>query len=513
MYQTLRAPTGPIVSDETVELVRQQMAEYTRDSAITAFSGLTGYELEAPAKVINPVITPLVNVIPRRAGGGNDICHWKAITSFGEQAVLGTLNGNAVPSAVAYTIAAMSNPYNTIALSNSVNFQAQWRGRSLEGDVRARRVAELLYALKMREESWIIGASQKLMVPPRPIVTVSAATGGHASDSTTYWVQVTATNANGETTGSAAGSVTTAANSGANTNTLSIQLFTVPNAANYNVYIGSGSTLPATSAMWLQSSYSGSNAVQPALNAAVTLNGGGSTVSGRVAGPTITLSVTAAIATSGTALSTVSSNTAATDKDTNGNLLMWDGLMAQALNNTSTSNGYTLGAQVAVPAATNGVLALSDINGLLMNAYVQAGADPDFLLLNPVTHNKLTNLVVASGQTRYVVEANQPDVSGRLVAQYRVTHFLNQATGKEIPIIPDLYCPLDSILAIPLTIPYPVPEVSDGNALEIETNREYWGVDFAVTNSSYTFADYVDEALKVYFLGGLCLLRGIAPAV
>src|SRR5260370_1208284 len=190
MSQALAYPASPRVSDETVALVRHQMAEVTRDSAITAFSGLTGYELEAPAKVINPVITPLVNLIPRRPGRGNDICHWKAITSFGQESQLGTLNGNAVPAAVAYTVAQMQNPFNTIALSNSVNFQAQWRGASLEGDVRARRVAELLYALKMKEESWILTASQLLMVPARPLVT-TATTGGLVTAGT-YLVLVTA---------------------------------------------------------------------------------------------------------------------------------------------------------------------------------------------------------------------------------------------------------------------------------------------------------------------------------
>jgi hypothetical protein len=61
-----------------------------------------------------------------------------------------------------------------------------------------------------------------------------------------------------------------------------------------------------------------------------------------------------------------------------------------------------------------------------------------------------------------------------------------------------------------MTIPFPSPEINA--AIEIETNREYWGVDFAVTSSSYPFGDYVMETLKVYFLGGLCLLRGITPA-
>ncbi|HEY7832170.1 MAG TPA: hypothetical protein VIG30_01280, partial [Ktedonobacterales bacterium] len=56
-------PVGPTISDETVALVRQAMADTTR--AITTATGLIGYELETPAKVVVPVITPLVNMLPR----------------------------------------------------------------------------------------------------------------------------------------------------------------------------------------------------------------------------------------------------------------------------------------------------------------------------------------------------------------------------------------------------------------------------------------------------------------
>ncbi|HEX8983362.1 MAG TPA: hypothetical protein VF792_11360 [Ktedonobacterales bacterium] len=50
------------ISDESVTLVREAMGDATR--AITMTSGLTGYELERPAKVIVPVITPLINMLP-----------------------------------------------------------------------------------------------------------------------------------------------------------------------------------------------------------------------------------------------------------------------------------------------------------------------------------------------------------------------------------------------------------------------------------------------------------------
>ena len=48
--------------------------------------------------------------------------------------------------------------------------------------------------------------------------------------------------------------------------------------------------------------------------------------------------------------------------------------------------------------------------------------------------------------------------------------------------------------------------------MEVEANQEYWGVDFAITDSNFKFADYVDETCKVYFLGGLGVLRGVYPS-
>ncbi|HEX6799188.1 MAG TPA: hypothetical protein VF116_15880 [Ktedonobacterales bacterium] len=497
------AQAGTTITDETVALVRQAMADTTR--SITTASGLIGYELETPAKVVVPVITPLVNMLPRRRGSGVDIVHWKAITSFDTARNWGVLAEGGTPSQVSYAVAAMQNTQQTISLMNQVTFQAQWRGRSLEADVRARRIAELLYQLKMTEERWVLGASAYLMVPPAPVLATAASGGTVAAG--TYWVKVTAKNAQGETTGSGAAKIVTTGS----TSTIAITIFTVPNATQYNVYIGSGASQPADSALWLQAGISGANAPQPSVGATVTLADGATVMpSGEVTPAYVTVTLTAPPATSGTALSSVAANSAKTYVDGSGNLLMWDGLIAQALNNASTANGATLGAQVAQPAGTDGKLALADIDNLLAGMYLQAAGDPDYMVMNPLDNVRLTNLVVGAGQLRYVVQAGDSADQGQLTAQYRVTRYLNKSTGKEIPIVLDRYCPQGHIVFLPLSIPFPVPEIS--NAVEIETNQEYWGVDFAITDSNYKFADYVDETLKVYFLGGLGVLRGIYPS-
>jgi hypothetical protein len=493
-------PIGPSISDETIALVRQAMADTTR--AITTASGLIGYELEAPAKVVVPIITPLVNMLPRRKGSGIDIVHWKAITSFDTARNWGTLADGGTPSQVTYSVTPMQNTLQTISLMNQVSFQAQWRGRSLEADVRARRTAELLYQLKITEERWLLGASASLLAPPAPLV--ATATSGGSVTAGTYWVQVTAINAQGETTPLAAAVkiVTTGA-----TSTITITIFTVPNATGYNVYIGSGASQPANGSMFIQPSVSGNtNAAQPAIGATVTLADGLTKMpSGEVQPAYFSVTLTAAVASSGA--NPPLANTAKTFVDGSGNLLMWDGLIAQAINNAGGAG--SLGSQVAAPAATTGQLALNDVDNLLAAMYLQCAGDPDYCIMNPLDNVRLTNLVVGAGQLRYVVQSTGGD-QGELTAQYRVTRYLNKTTGKEMPIILDRYCPQGTMVFLPMSIPFPVPEVS--NAVEIETNQEYWGVDFAITDSNFKFADYVDETVKVYFLGGLGVLRGIYPS-
>ena len=93
---------------------------------------------------------------------------------------------------------------------------------------RARRTAELLYQLKITEERLVLGASAYLMIPPAPVLA-TAATGGTVAAGT-YWVKITAKNAQGETTASAVSKIVT---TGA-TSTITITIFTVPNATQYN---------------------------------------------------------------------------------------------------------------------------------------------------------------------------------------------------------------------------------------------------------------------------------------
>lgn len=105
-----------------------------------------------------------------------------------------------------------------------------------------------------------------------------------------------------------------------------------------------------------------------------------------------------------------------------------------------------------------------------MNMYQQAAGDPEMIVMNPVDNVKLTNLVVAAGQLRYVIDAAHPEQAAHIVSPIRVTAYLNKVTGKEIPIVLDRYCPMGMMLFLSLSLPYPVPEID--HAIEIEANQE-----------------------------------------
>ncbi len=151
-----------------------------------------------------------------------------------------------------YAVASLQNTMQTIGLMNAVSFQAQWRGRSLEADVRARRIAELLYQLKMTEERWLLGAS-----------TLSDGAARAGAGDRDDWRHGGGGDLLGEGDGEERAGrddrprARRRSSRPAVPRRLTITIFTVPNATQYNVYIGSGGSLPADSALWLQAGHLG----------------------------------------------------------------------------------------------------------------------------------------------------------------------------------------------------------------------------------------------------------------
>lgn len=493
------------ISQGTIELVKNSQADIQRSGTNLA-TGFLGYDLQAPAAMLVPFLTPLLNMTPRQQGVGIDVHHWKAITDLfggnGPQSVTGAVSDGGTPGYVARSVIALANTFQTIGLQDSLTFQAEWRGRSFEGDLRALLSAQLLYALKLVEENWIINMAAKLWTPP-PMLVSTAITGGSLVATNPYWFIITAVNAQGETLGTTMQGPFTIASGTSGSITLTI--FTVPNATKYNIYAATSASAPATSAMYRQSAAS---------------NFGGASALNQPALPSIgsfTATMTSLTA-SGTAYSTVAAagNTAVVAPDGSGNPLTFDGTQSLIYNNAGSAASIVSGtgalkSLVLQPAATTGYLALSDIMQLFLNMFVASRANPEYLFVSPQDSITITNLVTAAGNTRVVVSADNPGEQNKLTAGYRVTKILNEVTGRLVDVVVLPYLAQGTIIAGSMTFPYPVAGYNNP-PFRVIYNRDYYGVDYPPTTSnptSWGFGDFVDETLVMEYIGGWGIINGI----
>lgn len=499
------------ISAQTVALVQQSRADIQR-AGITTATGFIGYDLKVPAAALVPFMTPLLNMLPRETGVGVDIHNWKAITDFfggnGPQSVIGAVADGGTPSFVSYSVTALSNTFRTIGLQNSETFQAQWRGRQLQGDLRATLTAQLLFALKLVEENWLINMSDLLWTPP-PMLLSAVNSGGTITNATngTMWFRVTANNAQGQTLGTALQSIAIPGT----TSSITLTIFTVPNATFYNIYAAQNNTPgtpPADSATWLQTP------VATYFGTSTALNQPTSPIQG-----SFTATMTAPPATSGTAYNTVTAagNTAKVAVDGNSNVITYKGTQSLIYANQHASTNVGAGGlypQVLQPAATTGFLALADIQQLFTNMYLNARADPKVLFVSPQDAITINNLVATNGETRVVVQGDRGSVStGQmdLTAGFKVTRVLNQVTQSLVNIVQLPFLAQGTMIAASFTFPYPV--AGYGNTpFRVILNQEYYGVDYPptpATPTSWGMGDFVDETLVIEFLGGMGIIQGI----
>jgi hypothetical protein len=499
------------MSQETLQMLAN--GTLTRDQAFVGNNAnFTGYYLEGPAKFVIPQYTPLRNKIPRVAGPGIDTINWRAVTDYfgGSGPSVGQfiLQQQGTLQKLSYNWVNQSNIFKMLAAQDIVTFESEIYGRMWQGDVRATVAAKLIPALMQGQEIWMINGGQKCWAPAPPSGG-STATGGTIA-AATNWIIVTAVNANGETLASgttasapqALSIVTTGS-----TSTVSFNIFRVPAATKYNVYVGTGSTQPANSAMWLQSAttqFGGANALNDP---------------GGLAAGWFTVTATAAWAGSGTAYSTVvtAGNTAIQYKSTDANTLnlplVYDGLQALIMQNQG--NPGTIGVSgevpfVIQPAAANGALAQSDIDNLLEKMFLNAHADPDSIYCSVKDHRTLTYIVSQGTNFRITQDIGGAGLTNLTVGG-RATKYINQTTGKVLDIIMLPYLMQGTLIVGSDSIPYPVSAIEKA-IFRMECNKEMWAMELPPDQShtsQWMYNAFVNETMVIQYLGGFAAITGI----
>ena len=446
-------------------------------------TGLTAYDLEAPAKVLVPRYTPLRNRIPRLKGQGNSR-KYKRIDSFSNAGIPdgaadlspffasatqtstwggpGNLTLNR-PVKIDYTGSDHSVPYMELGLSDQVNWLAQFEGLGFD-DLRGLSHTALLYSHLMGEERAMLyargtasGYSGVVSAPSG--VTLGTATTGGTIAAATYYVYIAAVTGFGQ---SAVSTVVSQVTTGA-TSTLSITGFTEPTGAlYYNVYVG---TTTGIANAKFQGTFTGN---------AYTL----------------------------TAYDATGATTAGTD--TSATATQYDGILT--VQSDPANGGYLSRLNGPFSSIKPG----SEIDQALTTMYVRNGADPDEIWMTGAVraaYNGLMRNGAGSGGAASGYRTNVQTGDGNAVLGTVVGGHMNPNTGKVVDVRTHRFMPNGAVLSLSTSLP--IPDSNVPAPIACVNVQDYMAVDWPTIQMSYDTSTYQVGTMLHYAPAWHGLLLGV----
>jgi len=231
-------------TQETLGLMKESLSKN-----VTIATGLTNYDLQAPAKNLYPIITPLRNSMPRvqRLNPG-DAARWRtvgSITGSGFDAIGWVPEGQRSAS-MSYVATPMVAPYVTLGEEDTVTFEAEAAAQGFE-DINSTATLRLLQKTMRKEETALLGGNTSLALGTPAAPTSSASGSGATLPSATYSVIVVGLTFEGYRNSSQSGGIATSKTiTGNDGNTYVINGGSSNRSANTTQAVTLGQTLFAT---------------------------------------------------------------------------------------------------------------------------------------------------------------------------------------------------------------------------------------------------------------------------
>lgn len=500
------------VTKETLELIKQAMGAPNADLAkawtqsASAISGITAYDLQAPALRLYPVITPLRNEIPRVSGKGGIQANWRAVTGINTtQMRAGVSQGNR-GAVITSTTADYTAAYKGLGLEDSVTFEADYAAEGFD-DVKALAIEGLLRAMMIEEEKIILGGNASYSLANTPTPTLSSAnTGGSLLTNVAYGVGVVALTFDGYRLASLTTGI--------------VQSYVRTNADASTDTVSGGTALPSAQAN-VTTANSGGNAA--------TLNMSVTPVSGAVgyawfwglASGNLTLgAITSTNSNIATALptGTASGNgianfaaLAASNKSTDS--LVFDGLLTFAMQPSLGSYQGVMPSGtpgIGTPLTGDGSGGIVEIDAALRSFWDNYRLSPDTLWVNSQEMNNIGKKILAGSSNsaqRFVFNAEQGMVGGGIMVRTYLNKFsMDGATELKIRLHPNM--PPGTMLFTTARLPYPLSNVT--NVLQMRMRRDYYQIEWPQTTRKYQYGIYEDGVLQDFFPPSQGILTNIA---
>jgi hypothetical protein len=452
----------------------------------SAIQGLTAYDLEAPAKLLYPVITPLRNSTPRVSGRGGIQANWRSITGINITGMSpGVGQGNrsgVITTSTANNIAA----YASLGLEDNVTFEADYAAEGFD-DVKARAVEGLLRSLMIGEEKLILGGDASLALATTPTPSLVAGTAGSLATDVDYSVICVALTLEGFLNASVAGGILAA--------------------------------VARTNADGSVDNYGGGSA-QKSANATVSVTGPNGSISATVAqvrgavayawfwSPSAGTEILGLITTINSALITATATgtqTAASlpASDNSRNVLVFDGLLTQVF--TVANNGYfsaqpTGVAGTGTPLTSDGAGGIVELDVALKSFWDTSRLSPTAIYVSSQEIQNITKKVLAgavNSAQRFVFDSKQGMIAGGTLVRSYLNKFAMDG-AQEIPVKLHPNMPAGTMLFDTDVLPYPLSNVT--NVKQIRARRDYYQIEWPLRTRKYEYGVYADEVLQNYFV-------------
>lgn len=492
------------MTEETVELIKKARTRSDEQIAksITTATGLVAYDLQAPAKNLYPVNTPILNSLPRVTGGVGTATNWKevsAITGSGYNASPWVPEGQR-SGRMSYTTADRAASYKTLGEEDRASFEAIAAGRGFE-DIKARMVMRLLQKTKLKEENAVLGGNFDVALGTANTPTLAAAGSGATLPALTYSVIVVALTYEGYLNSSlAAGVATSQSITGADGDTFTVNGGSSMKSAAATQAITLGQTLSCSTAVvtgavayaWFVGA-----AGAEKLEAITTINS--TTFSAPLNG-------TRQAATAVTA-----------DKSTN--TLAFNGLLYAAFK--SGSNAYinslatgTAGTGTVLTSSGSG--SITQIDTMLETMWTSYQVSPDVIYVNAQELKNITKKVLqdASGGAlvrfvQDVASGNSANVqAGHVVGSYFNPFAMNG--GMTIPIKLHPTLTPGTLIGWVENLPAQYQSTEVPNTAEVKVRTDYYEIDWPKKTRQEEVGVYVEEVLATYAPFGLGIINNIA---
>jgi hypothetical protein len=488
---------SPMAKAQLDQLLKSSATFQQSSSAIT---GITAYELEAPALSLYPLNTPLRNMVPRVGGGTGIQANWRVINGINTGGTLPGIQPGQRGGVNSVSTGNYFAAYATLGQEVSTDFEAQYAAKGFD-DPRALATLSGLRSLMLSEELCILGGNTSVplnggVATPTPSATDASTAAGTLTNNVQYSIicvaltlfgyrygtvaggirgSVTRTNADGSTTTMGGGAGKVSANL-LHTNGNS------PATATYTITAAVAPVAGACAYAWFISATAGQERL-----VAITGN------------------AVAVINALPTGTNQLASSLGANDNSTDA--YVFDGFITQAVKAGSGAYQATLSATMTADNA-GGVV---EIDAALKDRWDNYQLGFTDMWYGSQVSQDLGKKILAGGTSasqRFIWAADPSKVAGGImVTGYRNKFSMTDAEDIKCHLHPNM--PPGMIVFTSSTIPYPLTGL--GNVFQMRTRYEYNQIDWPVVTRNWGSGVYVDEVLQHYAPFSMGILADIRP--